>query len=133
MAWRKRPPEGPPAGAYTVASVEREAISLRTSIVTLRGEHDVRMQRRLLEELSRTTYVPHLIVDLTHCTFIDSTIIATLLRCRRFGSRQVELVVPDEGEVSRTLSLAGVDILARVYGSLDEALGTEPSVPWPAC
>ena len=79
------------------------------------GDYDARMRGRLLDELSRTTYVPRLIVDLTPCTFIDATIIATLLRCRRFGARQVELVVPDEGQVSRALGLAGVDILACVH------------------
>ena len=130
MAWLKRLPDGSPSGVTTLPRVERQAISLRTSVVTLIGDHDARMRGRLLEELSRTTYVPHLIIDLTPCTFIDSTIIATLLRCRRFGARQVELVVPDEGQVSRALGLAGVDILACVHSTLEEALCGEPSTPW---
>jgi len=79
MAWLKRLPDGPPSGVTTLPRVEREAISLRTSVVTLIGDYDARMRGRLLEELSRTTYVPRLIVDLTPCTFIDATIIATLL------------------------------------------------------
>jgi len=131
MAWLKRLPDGPPSGVTTLPRVERQAISLRTSVVTLIGDYDARMRGRLLEELSRTTYVPRLVVDLTPCTFIDSTIIATLLRCRRIGSRPVELVVPDDHtEVSRTIMRAGVDILARVHRSLDEALATEPPTPW---
>jgi anti-anti-sigma factor len=111
--------------------VEREALSLRVSIVTLSGEHDARMQQPVLEELSRTTYFPRLIVDLTPCTFIDSSMIATLLNCRRSGSRPVELVVPDDGgRVSRTISLARVDTLVHVHGTLDVALRSEPSIPW---
>jgi anti-anti-sigma factor len=131
MSLQERLPGDSPAGAHAALStIKREAISLRTSIVTLSGEHDVLVKQQLLKELSRTTYAPRLIVDLTPCTFIDSTILATLLRFRRFGSRQVEFVVPHDGEASRTLNLAGVDILARIYRTLEEALSAEPSTPW---
>jgi len=38
--------------------------------------------------------------------------------------------VPDDGQVSRALGLAGVDILACVHSTLEEALCGEPSTPW---
>jgi len=76
--------------------------------------------------LSRTTYVPRLIVDLTPCTFIDATIHRNAAALPSLRARQVELVVPDEGQVSRALGLAGVDILACVHRTLEEALCGEP-------
>jgi anti-anti-sigma regulatory factor len=129
MALSERLPGGLSAGASgSLGSVERVVVSLRTCIVTLRGEHDVRMRDAVFEALSRTTYVPRLLIDLTLCTFIDSAMLATLTRCRRVGSRPV--VPEDGGQVSRTIKLAGIEAFLLLHGSLEDALAHEPSMPW---
>lgn len=131
----------PPHGSSPDASsahvddplVVREAVSLRTCVVTLRGEHGVSMRERVADELLRTTSVPQLIVDLTPCTFIDATMFATLVGGRLAGSRPVELVVPDDGgEVSRTVKRSLIDRFVPVHASLEEALRSEPRIPWSA-
>ena len=130
------PPHGFSSDAFSASaddahSVLLEVVSLRTSVITLSGDHDVNTRELVAEAMLRTTYLPHLIVDLTPCTFIDATMFATLVRGRRAGSRPAELVVPDDGgEVSRTVKCSLIDRFLLVHASLEEALRSEPSIPW---
>jgi anti-anti-sigma regulatory factor len=113
--------------------VQLDVVSLRTCVITLSGDHGVSMRERLAEEMLRTTGIPHLIVDLTPCTFIDATMFATLVRGRPAVSRPAELVVPDDGgHASRTVKRSLIDRFLLVHASLEEALRSEPRIPWSA-
>ena len=90
--------------------VELREISGHTTIVTLVGEHDLLTRQSLSEQLERARTAATVIVDLTPCTFLDSTIIAALLSTRHAKlAHRVDLVLPAPGTIaSRALHLTGV-------------------------
>jgi anti-anti-sigma factor len=83
--------------------------------VRLRGEHDLATSREVIDALARLD--GNVLVDLSACEFIDSTIIAALLndaRARAGEGKRLELLVPPENRtVSRTLEVSGaIDLLS---------------------
>jgi anti-anti-sigma factor len=110
------------------ARIDLHAVADDTIVVTLSGEHDLSTQARLLEALSDAREEPKVIVDLTPCEFLDSTIIRVLVRARQGRTQQVAIVAPGGGYVQRILQLAGGDELLPVHGSFEDALrGLEES------
>ncbi|MEO9174711.1 MAG: STAS domain-containing protein [Gaiellales bacterium] len=80
------------------------------AIITLHGEHDMATSLDLAHALD--TVAGHVLVDLTPCTFIDSSVIGVLFEAVRDLERdgyQVELVVPPlNAPVVRTLEIVGL-------------------------
>jgi anti-anti-sigma factor len=109
-------PEGP--------CVELREISGHTTIVTLVGEHDLLTRQSLSEQLERARTAATVIVDLTPCTFLDSMIIATLLRTRHAKqAHRVELVLPAPGTIAyRALHLTGLPDFFTTHVTLEDAL-----------
>jgi anti-anti-sigma factor len=109
------------------ASVAVRAVPGGRVVVTLIGDHDLATKAQLLQALAGVGGQAGVIFDLTHCTFVDSTIIATILGVVQAGSpsaRSISVVLPDTTTyVSRALSVLGVEQLMPVHGSLEEALG----------
>ena len=85
------------------------------------------MTRRPTEQLHRARFAATVIIDLTDCTFLDSTIISTLLRARLdLLSPRIELVLPPAGSISyRALHLAGVPTFFVTYASLEQAVSAD--------
>jgi anti-anti-sigma factor len=108
-------------------AVEMRVISQRTTVTTLTGEHDLLTKQRLLETIACARQWPNVIVDLTPCEFIDSTICEVLItadRVRQPGER-LELAMPlDDGFVNRTLTLLGLREIIPTHESLADALLT---------
>jgi anti-anti-sigma factor len=107
-------------------SIEVQLHPPTTCIVTLYGEHDVSSGEALSRALAAAPGYIHAVVDLARCTFIDSTLIRTLLaaatRARASGG-SVELVVPAEANaVRRTLELANVQGTLPFHASCALAL-----------
>ena len=96
-------------------------------VVTLVGDHDLSTRAQLLQALAGVSGRAGVIFDLTRCTFVDSTIIATILGMVQAASpnaRTVSLVLPgDTSYVYRALSVIGVRELMPVHDSLEAALG----------
>jgi anti-anti-sigma factor len=70
------------------------------AVVSLRDEHDIKTQERVARALEMTRGCRHVVVDLSECTFIDSSVIKVLLLasnelCKQGGL--LELVIP-QGE-----------------------------------
>jgi anti-anti-sigma factor len=116
------PPDSPGA---------RPGIDVRQSgggvaIVALRGEFDLSVRPELAAALERACAAEvGVVVDLSGCAFIDSTVIAVLLAscaALREQERAFALVVPEAGGVARTAQLAGLQALLPTFTSLDEAL-----------
>jgi anti-anti-sigma factor len=88
--------------------------------VRLRGEHDLATSRELIDALA--PLYGDVLVDLSACEFIDSTIIAALLASARDREREgqrLELLVPAEnGVIVRTLEIAGVSGLLTIRPSM---------------
>ena len=90
-----------------------EVVSAAAAVVTLGGEHDVASRDAIAEAFGVAATGRDLLVDLSDCSFIDSTIIKLLLHTRRSledrGAR-LELVIGLEGtgHVARVAVLMGI-------------------------
>ena len=87
--------------------------------VRLSGEHDLATSRDVIDTLA--SLYGDVLVDLSACEFIDSTIIAALLESARERQREgqrLELLVPIENAVvTRTLEVAGAGSLLTIRTS----------------
>ena len=99
----------------------------------LRGEHDLASKERLTEAFAAATTQIGVLVDLSECTFIDSTVIAVLLNAfteiAERGGR-LELVIPPEATaVARVAQIAGLAAILPVHQSSAAALASlAPSI-----
>jgi anti-anti-sigma factor len=109
-------------------SIQIQNLTPSTCVVRLHGEHDVSSREALSAALLAAGASNHVLVDLSQCDFIDSTLISTLLAAanqaqQRDGS--VELVVPAEANaVRRTLELANVQRVLPFHASCATAVET---------
>ena len=120
-----QPPNMPLTADITPSRVEVNAVSEQTVVVTLLGDQDLPVHGRLRAVLLRAGASRRVLVDLSPCGFIDSTVIAILLNARSRNGRRVELVVPNSGSVARTLNLIRVHKLLTVHETLDAALNCD--------
>jgi anti-anti-sigma factor len=100
------------------------------AVVSLRGEHDL----ATADEVARTIQAidGNVLVDLSDCTFIDSTVIGVLFACNQGlerDGRSLEVVAPGQNaNVARTLELVRMrDVIvvhaARPSLDIDSAQG----------
>ena len=92
-AERRRALAGEPAPG-TVA-LERPAPG--AAIVTLRGEHDLSTRAEISDALARVGNEAHVLVDLSECSFIDSSVIGVLVvafQALDEQGRRLELAIP---------------------------------------
>ena len=106
------------------ARIDVTAVADDTLIVTLSGEHDLSTKAHVLDALRNTREEPNVVIDLTPCSFADSTIIATLLQASQSTTQRVSIVSPVESSVHRVLLLVGAHDLATIHASLTQALAT---------
>jgi anti-sigma B factor antagonist len=85
-------------------------------VVTMSGEHDLSTQPALADALELAAAHSNVVVDLTECSFIDSTIIQEFIRTSetlRAKGDQVMLVIPaEQAGVARIVEMVG---LARFF------------------
>jgi anti-sigma B factor antagonist len=93
------------------------------SVVRVRGELDQATSPALEEALTEAPPGDNVVLDLTHCSFIDSSAIRVVLS----GAKHVEssggamsLVVPAPG-VLRALEIANVEARVPIHPSVDAA------------
>jgi anti-anti-sigma factor len=104
-----------------------EIISAETSIVTLRGEHDLASAAQLTVALAVAARCPSIVVDVSDSAFIDSSVISAFLRAAgkaRQREGTLELVVPGDGAARRALDLAGVGPLLAFHETRKAALAS---------
>jgi anti-anti-sigma factor len=79
-------------------------------VLKLRGEHDLATAVEIQDALD--SIWGNLLVDLSECDFIDSTVISVLIRDSRIRAREghdLELLAPLENPtITRTLEIAGL-------------------------
>jgi anti-anti-sigma factor len=88
--------------------VEIEVVpQVRTAIVKLRGEHDLSTRPRISEALADASKQATVLVDLSECTFADSSVVAALVvahdELRERGGR-LEVVIPADARAIRRLA-----------------------------
>jgi anti-anti-sigma factor len=99
---------GPPPGPVTI-----EVVASSAAVVTLGGDHDVASLDAITDAFDVAGGGRDLLVDLSECTFIDSTIIKLLLRTMRLqeaNDARLELVIDSNGtgHVARVAELMGI-------------------------
>jgi anti-anti-sigma factor len=118
----------PTESAAARPRIELREISGRTTIVALIGEHDLFTKRQLEQKLELARLAALVIVDLTRCTFLDSTIIECLLEARHRS--RVELALPARGSTAdRALRIAGAPDFFTTHAALEEALDHAQTPP----
>jgi anti-anti-sigma factor len=85
------------------------------ALVRLRGEHDLSGKQRLAETLQSASARRNVVVDLSECTFMDSSVIAAFFLARtKLAQRsgRLELVIPQEATTIQRV--AKVTVLAAI-------------------
>jgi anti-sigma B factor antagonist len=93
-------------------------------VLRVEGELDMATAPQLEEALLAAGFDQRLVIDLTGCTFLDSSAVRVLVASARdseAASGSLSLVTPDPG-VLRVLQISGVDTMLPVHSTLDAAL-----------
>jgi anti-sigma B factor antagonist len=141
----RRLPDDPRSQVVTkesLAELRRPEVGLRTidpgvAAIQVRGELDLATVGQLEAEIDRvlTAGSPPLLIDLTDCGFIDTSVVGLLIKLRvtlaNGGRPRVAVVAADQPR--SVLRLTGLDQEMRVFASLPEALrALDPSAPEPS-
>jgi anti-anti-sigma factor len=120
-----QPPDSQPAaGPAADITFPRAGVAC----VTLRGEHDLSTRPLLTAALAQAIEQANVIVDLSECTFMDSSVIAALFQAGRnlsaLGGR-LELVIPaGTGTIQRTADLTSLASILPVHETAAAALAS---------
>jgi anti-sigma B factor antagonist len=102
-------------------AVSAETTSPGVLTVRIVGELDMSTSPRVEEAMSSTVPPGRVIVDLTRCTFVDSSGIRLLMAIYRnvtSGGGRVELVASDPNVV-RVLEITNVNIMMPIHSTPD--------------
>jgi len=103
--------------------IEVRSVSASAIVLTLTGDHDLATKPALVAALAGLAPEAEIVIDLTRCTFIDSTVIGAILGARRPDRPRISLVhPPDTSYVVRALSVIGMRDLLPVHPSVEAAL-----------
>ena len=109
--------------------VEITMASASIAVISLRGEHDLAGYGPLRTGFARAAiHGANVIVDLSDCEFIDSTVISMLLRTEtivaRDGGRLVVALPAEQNAVTRAAALINLAELLPTYASFDAAFAS---------
>jgi anti-sigma B factor antagonist len=97
-----------------------------TTLVRVTGDLDLATVPKLERALASRPRDTSLVIDLGNCTFVDSSCVRSLVgaarEAREAGTKAA--IVATEPGVLRVLEITGVDTLASVHRSLDDALAS---------
>jgi anti-anti-sigma factor len=104
------------------------------AVVSLAGEHDLSTQPTLTKALDAAGEHSSVLVDLSDCTFMDSTVIGSLLATSRAARARDELfgvvIPPERVNLSRLAEMTRLQEVFPVYTTLAAALvALAPSEP----
>jgi anti-anti-sigma factor len=105
--------------------IRYERVSDALAIVTLQGEHDIATAPDVRRALRRAGVGVHVVIDLSRCVFVDSTVITVFLAAHAelvaAGARLALVVPPVARGVSRVVGLTHLDLVMPVYPSREVA------------
>jgi anti-anti-sigma factor len=120
------PTDTPPAPP---AAIEVTALSPGASVVTLRGEHDLHSWSEVALALANAGQSARVLVDLSACTFLDSSMLTVLLvaaKQLRLRGGALAVAIPPGAQVLRIFEVMNVHTLVAIHGSLAEAVAALP-------
>jgi anti-sigma B factor antagonist len=101
-----------------------EPLSQGGSVVRVAGELDLATNERLEAAVEGAGPADPLVIDLTGCTFLDSSAVRVLMstaRSAQAAGGNLSLVVSDPG-LLRLLEIAAVDTVIPVHATIADAL-----------
>ena len=93
-------------------------------VVRVEGELDLATSETLEDAIEPSDPGGHLVIDLSECTFIDSSAVRLFVEAARAAQDaggKVSLVTRDPG-ILRVLEIAAVDTMLPVHDSVDAAV-----------
>lgn len=103
--------------------VGRQTLPDGAVVLRVEGELDLATTESLQDALDGSDASGHLIIDLSECTFIDSSAVRLFAEAARRAQEsegRLSLVTRDPG-ILRVLEIAAVDTLLSVHGSVEAA------------
>lgn len=104
-----------------LAAIEVELRGADIALVRLRGEHDLSTKPRLTAALAAASDRRNVLVDLSECTFIDSSVIAAFFLARTeldLRDGRLELVIPpDAATLQRTAEVTALGTILQIHDS----------------
>jgi anti-anti-sigma factor len=86
------------------------------AVVSMRGEHDLCTAPELTQALEQAALHSNVVVDLSACSFIDSSVIHALVTsARRVHARDEQLVLVIPSESSQVARVARMTHLAEIF------------------
>jgi anti-anti-sigma factor len=113
------------------AAIEVTLPSSATAIVTLRGEHDLHSWSEVTLALANASQRSRVLVDLSECTFLDSSMLTALLvaaKQLRLRDGALAVVLPPGAQVRRIFEIMNVHTLVVVHDSLAAAIAALPAL-----
>ena len=108
-----------------------ERLADETQVVSVAGELDVHTAPEFEDALALNGSEPgRVVVDLSECTFIDSTGLAILIKADRHIGRNALLIVAAGPEVLRAFEVSGLDRRLALHPSLEAALNGGAGSGW---
>jgi anti-anti-sigma factor len=104
--------------------VTLEALPEGVVVARVEGELDVATSPGFQEAVDSTDPGGRLVIDLTECTFLDSSavrVLAATARAADAAGGSVSLVTGDPG-IRKVLEIAALDTVLRMHETLDSAL-----------
>jgi anti-sigma B factor antagonist len=113
-------------GTVTVTFAESNS-----ALVALRGEWDISTQPQLAEALQRSRGRQNVVIELSDCSFLDSTTIGMLITLDRelaaSGGRLEVALPPSQNVVNRAFALLGIREVLSVHDTLEAAQRSLPT------
>jgi len=96
----------------------------RAAILHVVGEVDLANANELESAFSKLAAraAPRIVVDLTGCTYLDSTGLRVVARARRHDGDRVRIVVPAAGQLRRIFEVTGLIDELGVLGTVEDSL-----------
>jgi anti-anti-sigma factor len=114
------PCEGPQRGTVEVAHLEPGL-----AVVTMHGEHDLSTRVVLAQALQLAAARSNVVVDLSECSFIDSTVINEFIKCSKSvhagGERFLLVIPPDQTHVARLARVVRMAEMIELHDSKEAA------------
>ncbi|HTJ25656.1 MAG TPA: STAS domain-containing protein [Candidatus Limnocylindria bacterium] len=111
-----------PSSDRTEHALVHESLD-RAEVLHVFGEVDIFTAPDLESAIAASVRIGRLlVVNLLECRYIDSTVIALLMRAQKALGNRLRVVSAETGTVRRVLTLTEVDRVLRVTSTLADAL-----------
>lgn len=113
----------------TSSTIATEHKSGRYFLIALRGEWDLYNRPELEQALLAAEAAAEslVVIDLSHATFIDSSVLGALVEARKRLQERVKIaVVAQDRQIRKVFEITGLDAVFAMHESLDEV--TPPSI-----